>query len=344
MRAEGHFGADGATVAVVVPFFQRQPGLLRQAVESICAQDCLDKVRVQVVVVDDASPHPAEEDLRGMAFPPNVQLMIINQVNGGPAAARNTALDALGEDVDAVAFLDSDDAWEACHLSRALDAFGKGADLYFSDHLREELFESYLAGWGRMLDEMTEPVVGDPDLRMVKAQKRGLFMLQVVPATSSAAYRWKPFSNLRFKPHLRTAGEDQVFLLELVARGAAVGVGKALSVRCGKGVNIYFDSLSWDRPACLSRLADRLGSFRLLSGIVAEHDNDARDFIADKTVTLERLVAVVAARGVCRRIPGFAPRVYAVARSQPYFWLWSPRRLVEAGLLKMAGRFQPGNE
>jgi succinoglycan biosynthesis protein ExoW len=330
--------------AVVVPFYQREPGLLRRTVESICNQDCLSDTQLQVMVVDDESPHPAADDLRGLTLPPGVQLIIINQSNGGPAAARNTALDALGEDIDYVAFLDSDDVWEPRHLSRAVSALKAGVDLYFSDHLREDLFGSYLTRWQAMLDQMTEPASTDPDLLLVEAQKRGLFMLQLVPATSSVVYRWKPNAGLRFKPHLRTAGEDQVFLLEIVASGAVVGISKILSVRCGKGVNIYFDSLSWDQPACLSRLADRLGSFRLLRHIVADHDSDALAFIADKTVLLERLVAVVAARGLARRISGFALRVQQVARSQPHFWWWAPKRLVEVGFLKMAGQFQPGNE
>ncbi len=357
MRAEGQDGSAASSglergprspgpihIGVVIPFFQRQPGLLRRTLESVCGQNCLPQVHLHVVVVDDESPQPADEDLQGLALPQGVALTLIKQANGGPGVARNTALDSFGADIDYVAFVDSDDVWAPGHLSGALSAFGAGVDLFFSDHHREDLFGSYLADQQSKLDEMTQPAGASADLLVVKPDKSGIFMLQVVPATSTVAYRWSGNARLRFKPHLRTAGEDHVFLLELVAAGATVGVSKANTVLCGKGVNIYFDSLSWDQPACLSRLAYRLNSFRLLRDILARHDHDARAFIAQKTVTLERLVALVAARGVAKRIPGFAPRVHEVAKSEPHFWWWTPKRLVEVGFLKMAGRFQLGNE
>ncbi len=46
------------TIAVVIPYFQRKEGLLAQAIRSVIAQRDVDDVRI--VVVDDASPIPAE--------------------------------------------------------------------------------------------------------------------------------------------------------------------------------------------------------------------------------------------------------------------------------------------
>jgi succinoglycan biosynthesis protein ExoW len=49
-------------ICVVIPYFQRQSGVLRKALLSVAAQQgCTHQV--QVLVVDDASPVPAEGEL-----------------------------------------------------------------------------------------------------------------------------------------------------------------------------------------------------------------------------------------------------------------------------------------
>jgi succinoglycan biosynthesis protein ExoW len=51
-------------VSVITPFFQRQPGLLRKAIESVAAQKNVS-AKVEVVVVDDGSPTTAESEVEG---------------------------------------------------------------------------------------------------------------------------------------------------------------------------------------------------------------------------------------------------------------------------------------
>ena len=109
-------------VGVVIPYFQRERGLLRRSLESVAAQTLPADVRLEIVVVDDASPIPADEEVAGLVLPSACGLTIIRQPNSGPAAARNSALDHLfGMDVDYAAFLNSDDAWYADHLATALE-------------------------------------------------------------------------------------------------------------------------------------------------------------------------------------------------------------------------------
>src|SRR5262249_52448826 len=115
-------------VAVIIPFFQRAQGLLRRAVGSAFAQQ---GARPTVMVVDDGSPIPARDELVGLTSRGSLQ--VIEQANAGPAAARNRALDSLRDDIEFVAFLDSDDTWDSRHLENASAAVSQGADLYFSD-------------------------------------------------------------------------------------------------------------------------------------------------------------------------------------------------------------------
>jgi hypothetical protein len=71
---------------------------------------------------------------------------------------------------------------------------------------------------------------------------------------------------------------------------------------------------------------------------------EAKRFVAEKITSLQRMVALLSARGVVKRISGFAGETRAVAQRDPRFWSWYPRRLVEVGLLMMTGRFHPADE
>ena len=93
-----------AVVSVVIPFFSSIDGLLIKSVRSALEQSFQD---IEVIVVDDASPIRAVEQLESIVDP---RLRIIeHQVNSNGAIARNTGIDnANGE---FIAFLDYDDVW-----------------------------------------------------------------------------------------------------------------------------------------------------------------------------------------------------------------------------------------
>jgi mycofactocin system glycosyltransferase len=86
-------GPPGLGVTAVVPVRDRPAALAR----------CLDALAVPTVVVDDGSREPAV--LQRICDRPGVTL-VRRERNGGPAAARNTALDLIS--TDAVLFVDSD--------------------------------------------------------------------------------------------------------------------------------------------------------------------------------------------------------------------------------------------
>lgn len=123
-----------SAIGVVIPYYQREAGILARALRSVARQR--DVQDVLVVVVDDSSLAPAARDIteiqEGFPFP----IEVIVQPNAGPGAARNRALDALAGRVHYVAFLDSDDEWSDDHLACALLALHQGFDVYFADHLQ----------------------------------------------------------------------------------------------------------------------------------------------------------------------------------------------------------------
>ena len=334
-------------VAVIIPFFQRHPGLLARAVDSVLAQRLAPGWRVDIIVVDDASPIPAQDELAGRTLPETISLQIATQQNGGPGAARNTGLDLVGDDVDAVALLDSDDAWTPQHLPNALAALGAGADLYFANHTRPNVYESYFSSMALGARQIGRPVLEEPRLYQLAEDKLRLILKHYLAQTSTIVFRRAKHHALRFAAELRSAGEDQVFLIELAMASSKILFSEGLDVVCGDGVNVYFSNLSWDRPGCLRRMADRLNSFHIIEAFVrthAAHDTDARRFVEQKIASLQRMAALISARGLLKRISGFAGETRAMARRDPSFWSWYPRRLVEVGVLMAAGRFTPADE
>ena len=115
------------------PFFQREREILARALQSVFASQDIDQV--EVIVVVDASPIPAIEEVEAIGstcFP----VRLIEQANSGLGGARSTGLDQVSRDTAYVAFLDSDDEWSPLYLKIAITALWAGKGLYFFDHLQ----------------------------------------------------------------------------------------------------------------------------------------------------------------------------------------------------------------
>ena len=115
-----------------------------------------------MIVVDDASPVPAADEMAALpaaAMPHPVQ--VIRQPNAGPGGARNAGLDALPADARYVAFLDSDDEWSEDHLARAVAALQAGYDFYFADHIQLGSDVGAFARAGR-IDPERHPRIAPP--------------------------------------------------------------------------------------------------------------------------------------------------------------------------------------
>ena len=78
-------GVGLVKVAVVIPYFQRQQGVLRRSLRSVMAQSLAPDV---VVIVDDQSPVPAEGELAELPDAWRARVKKISRQNGGPGAAR----------------------------------------------------------------------------------------------------------------------------------------------------------------------------------------------------------------------------------------------------------------
>ena len=244
-------------VAIIVPYYQLEPKILRRCLGSIFAQKMAPTSRMHVIIVDDASPWPAKEELRDIAIPEQITVEIITRSNGGPGAARNSGLDHVSSATDFIAFIDSDDTWRHDHLQRAVDALGKSNDLYFSDHRQWANF-SYLrsiefdAWFGQ--GSSSRAVAMMDSVWVCSSDDLFPFAVEAWLAhTSTVVCRRSTLADCRFCEDLRWSGEDHLFFLDLLSSSSRTCISTETEVELGYGVNIFLNSWSWESENNLNR-------------------------------------------------------------------------------------------
>lgn len=275
-------------IAVVIPYFQREPGILVKALNSVFASEGVEDVHI--FVIDDESPIPAKIELATLdtiRFP----VTIIEQVNTGPGGARNTGLDNLPAGTDYVAFLDSDDIWSTRHLQNALAALNAGYDVYFCDLIQLGATVSAFQRAGRIKPDKHPRIAGPTELHAYEGDMFDQIITGNVIGTPTVVFNFRKFSQLRFRTDLTTAGEDYLFWLELTVNGASFSFGAVPDVTCGKGVNVYAGS-GWGTDGHARRIFHELTYRKALIGLYPLNRRQraivlsavkklCRDFVAD---------------------------------------------------------------
>lgn len=252
-------------VAVVIPYFQRQPGLLQACVRSVLAQQGVPPCRV--IVVDDGSPLPAQQELAEL-LQAQATVRVVLQANAGPGAARNRGLDLVEPSTEIVAFLDSDDCWQPHFLADALTAFRQPeCDLFFANSSR------YGADKPRFEWESRSGRQLRADEHDVLDRARGLHLFSGdffdfaihrsgIISTSTLAYRFARLPQLRFSTQLFN-GQDRYFKLQLSQAARRAAFGTRISATEGQGVNI-FDSSQWGSEKGLTLLLSYIRLAKLI--------------------------------------------------------------------------------
>jgi glycosyltransferase involved in cell wall biosynthesis len=203
-------GLPKVDVSVVIPTYNRWP-LLKDALESCFREQELSGLRVEVVVVDDASTDGSCERLG--AETEGLRLIRL-QRNAGQCVARNAGLQAARGEY--VKFLDSDDVLEERAVAREVEtARREGADIVTSD-------------WGVVvIDEAGNRIEGSarifkgPDMHPLPDS---LLAGRAVP-TSAALYRRGYIDGLTWDPAVRKLDDWDWFC------GAALRYGRIVSTR-----------------------------------------------------------------------------------------------------------------
>ncbi len=242
-------------LAVVIPFFQRDAGILRRAMMSVFAQKTSPNLSIHVVIIDDSSPLAPDGELSDLPASQTVTWSVHRQPNGGPGAARNRALDIISQDrFDYVAFLDSDDIWRPNHIAEALHVLAQGYGFYVCDNARDGAHDSYnntvsaLQDGGQALRPLASEILDKGQILGFKAGALGAAMIaDCLCQPSAVVVTADTVRDLRFDVEQRTAGEDYLFWSNLALDGPPMAISWQCNVDCGRGVNIYFSAFDWEQ-------------------------------------------------------------------------------------------------
>jgi succinoglycan biosynthesis protein ExoW len=182
-------------VAVVIPFFQRTPGLLARTIRGVFEQR--DAPPISVIIVDDASPIPPEAELDGLEAQLRENIKIVRQSNLGCAGARNTGLSSVPASAEWIAMVDSDDLWTPDHLSRAVTALERHGDFYFADGGMDG---TEMTQYRRtdFTEDGHRPISEQDDLFVFEGDLISLLIDRTPFAASTVVYRASVFGALRF--------------------------------------------------------------------------------------------------------------------------------------------------
>ncbi|HEY4076665.1 MAG TPA: glycosyltransferase family 2 protein [Rhizomicrobium sp.] len=313
-------------IAVIIPFYQRQAGLLRRALLSVYAQAGPQDWHIHVV--DDGSPIPAKQELRNLPRALIQRIDIHQTINIGPGAARNLALDALPGHATAVAFLDSDDDWRQQHLANIRVALAAGADFYFADHRRQDDSETRFTQCGYRLDG---PWLTDSHSHISWCDRESLFRAVILRSpigTSTVAVRRSALGATRFRSDFRNAGEDSIFWLELLRGNIRAASCVDCEVSYGCGVSI-FNHRSWGDARAIRTALDQMRTHRYVRAnfpLDATTINDSEAQFRDLDLTF--CTALIACG---RRLQWAAAHpVAAYVSDRPQALLQMPRATIQA--------------
>ena len=263
-------------IAVVIPYYQREPGILKRALASVYDQSLPSRSKLEVIVVDDCSPSPPGRELEGPS-PSNISVRVIARSNGGPAVARNTGLEA-SRSADYFAFLDSDDQWVEDHLDRAIKTLGAEADFYFSNQATSSIGDNISRFEEICLEYASRPfgdtrlpasiVARDPSNPIISPiGPEGSYSFQngealtallrsFLPHMSTTVIRASTLGHVRFQADLRSAGEDYLYFLSLAGIAKEVRFSKHVGAIRGRGVSVYHGALAWEDPRSVNTILD----------------------------------------------------------------------------------------
>ncbi len=244
-------------VRVILPTHNRS-AVLGDALQSALGQSYRD---LEVVVVDDGSSDGTADLVADWARR-DPRIRYLRQAQSGAAAARNAGM-ALAGTPPILAFLDSDDIWEADHLANSVAVLNGNPDvgLVFAryetvDHIGKMTPQGAENRARRMdnarsLGEITLP--GGAVRLSADRSLSAMLLSEISPLTSTVVLRTPP-QHLRYFDPTQDVLEDILYFIRLAANGTNFAYFDPVHVR----VRYFGDNLTarlgLDSPVALRRL------------------------------------------------------------------------------------------
>lgn len=335
------------SIAVIIPYFQTKPGTLRRAMTSLLNQSLSPRIaRIDIVLVDDGSPVPFQDEVAGLNIILPFNLRAVKQPNTGVAGARNTALRSLASDITYIAFLDSDDVWSPSHLVTAVNALEKGYDFYFCDGRRindpnscftesitEPSFHEFLSG------PHAHPI-GERLFELDCEAFRGKALRAPAYRIPAVAYRKDIAPSLIFEVGLREVGEDSLFLLQLIANSRKICCSSEELALFADGINIFASTFGWDSPGHLMRyFGTILYYYRVLKTLPLSKDDV--DLVLMRTRMYRRVFTFLSVRYFLKKREAWPGKLVELTRRDSEFWLWYPKWVIYMAVCYPLGLYDP---
>lgn len=317
-----------ATFTVVIPFFQKEPGILARALDTVFGQTYQD---FDVIIVDDESPLSPDAELAALAERERSRITIIRRANAGPGGARNTGLDNVPASTRFVAFLDSDDLWMPDHLKNAHDSMTRfGADCYWASMQASDEFY-YHFGVAKLQETETVVRLSDTPLVIEVPDLAGVMLKNWSFLHLSCMVISRPiFETVRFDAGLRLAAEDVLFFCDCILASKRTLLCDEAGAERGKGLNI-FHSIDNQSPEFLRQQFNTWVALDTLEDRFAERPQDIASITSYKNTA--RRQALWSQAGRLRR--RLAPDLRLLAQ-----WAWRDpailRTAIELGTGKLA--------
>jgi len=291
-----------ARFTVVIPYYQKQHGVLGRALASVFAQTYQD---FDLVIVDDESPYPIENELADLTTAEQDRITVIKQANAGPGGARNTGLDNVPAASAYVAFLDSDDIWIPDHLknaAHALDTY-EGECYWASMQASDEFYYHFAIselekneGAARLSERPL--LIELPDLASVMLRNWSFLHL------SCMVIGRRLFENIRFDPALRLAAEDVLFFCDCILASQRTLLCDDAGAMRGMGVNI-FHSIDNTSPEFLRQQFNTWVALDTLEGRFSRRPDDVASITSYKNTARKQALWSQAGKLKQRKVPEF---------------------------------------
>ena len=291
-----------AKLTVIIPFYQKEPGILTRALASVFAQQYKD---FDVIVVDDESPYPADGDIVTFSDEERARVRIVRQENAGPGGARNTGLDHVSLETEFVAFLDSDDAWTPEHLSVAHAAMTRfDANCYFASITGGDAFYYHFGVADLEKTEEVERLSEDPLLIEVPGLTQVMLKNWSFLHLSSMVIGRPLIETVRFDAALRLAAEDVLFFCDCVLAARRVVLSGVAGAVRGEGLNI-FHGVDNDSPQFLRQQFNTWVALDRLESRFAERPAEVASLRSYKQTARRQALWSQARRVKHRKLPQF---------------------------------------
>ncbi|MDR1734056.1 MAG: glycosyltransferase [Oscillospiraceae bacterium] len=263
-------------VSVILPFYNNE-STLKRAIDAVAAQTF---TRWELLLINDCGSDKSAK-AAAKAAAKDSRIHIYNRMeNGGPAAARNTGIDAAQGEY--IAFLDADDTYLPQYLETALCGIGD------ADCIRMGF---------QWIADGADPPPAAPEVPPVACEPLTPEALSEYAAALQTngffRYHWRVMlrrtfvqaKGLRF-PEGMPYGEDSIFLLDAFFQACA-------AVNCPAGLYCYYENTTglthtfWERPEALALISSHVAAKqdRIIRYVQEPYKTAALENLADYVCT-----------------------------------------------------------